>query len=417
MSSESQASSTSVFVRRERIISIVGLYLACLIVLGPNVRFSQWSMTPEQNPAVCEGMMWCEGRLDLPDGGVDIATYQEKYYSVFPPMWPIVSAAYFTIQDWIIGPPAVMYPIVTNLLISIPLPILVLSAFRRTGVRPAWAAVLSFQLFAGTCMWTVATGMHQSWIYSLQLVLANSGIAMVASGLLGRQRFWLAGLGVLVASWCRQTTLAYSLAVVVLAWRSERRGRALLQAGIPLAIALAVPMTLNQLKFDSPIDTGYKYIFDAESDSMNLTGVHNADGSVSVFSLRFAPRHFYSMWLDMPSVELALDGLHIEGDNGGNAIWFATPLLLLVFLDARRWWADPVRRWLLISTIPIIVAHLLYHGPVIGQPGMYRYSLDFVLMWLIVVAPETTKGRRQGFALLSMGWSVLYFYTITRGYL
>ncbi|MCB9853554.1 MAG: hypothetical protein H6819_10695 [Phycisphaerales bacterium] len=412
-----QNGSSSFLVRHERILSLCALYIACIVVLGPNVRFSAWSMSPEQNPASSEGMRWVEGYKDLPGPNTDVAHYKGHYYNIFPPLWPILCYAFFSFQTWAIGGPPVMYPLVTNLLISVPLPLLVFWAFRQTGVRPAWAAMLAFQLFAGTCMWTVGTGMHRAWIYSLQLILANTGIAMVAAGLLGRQRFWLAGIGVIIASWCRQTTLAYALAVIVLAWRSERRGKALLQAGIPLFIAMAVPMVLNQIKFDSPFETGYRYIFDPVGDPNSTLGVYDEDGKLTVFSPRFVPRHLYSMWLDLPSIDFTFEGLRIEGNKGGNAIWFATPLLLLAFVDAKKWWADPRRRWLMLSTFPIIVAHLFYHGPVIGQPGMYRYSLDFVLIWLIAVAPETTSGRRQGFAVISLGWSVLYFYTITRGFL
>lgn len=409
--------SRSFLVRHERIISLCALYIACVVVLGPNVKFSAWSMSPEQNPASSEGMRWVEGYKDLPGANTDVALYKGHYYNIFPPLWPIICYAFYGFQTWAIGGPPVMYPLVTNLLISVPLPLLVYWAFRQTGIRPAWAAVMAFHLFAGTCMWTIATGMHRAWIYSLQLILANTGIAMIAAGLLGRQRFWLSGIGVIIASWCRQTTLAYALAVVVLAWRSERRGKALLQAGIPLLIALAVPMTLNRVKFDSYFETGYRYIFEPEGDPNSTLGVYDATGKLTVFSPRFVPQHLYSMWLDLPSVEFTHEGLRIEGNKGGNAIWFATPLLLLVFIDVRKWWSDPGRRWLMLSTFPIIVAHLFYHGPVIGQPGMYRYSLDFVLVWLIAVAPETTHGRRQGFALMSLGWSVLYFYTITRGFL
>ncbi len=407
----------SILVRHERVISIAALYIACIVTLGPNVRFSAWSMSPEQNPASSEGLCWVDGRLDLPAPNTDVAHYNGRYFNVFPPLWPILCFAFYSFQIWAIGGPPVMYPLVTNLLISIPLPLVVYWAFRRTGIRPAWAATLAFHLFAGTCMWTVATGMHRAWIYSLQLILANTGIALVAAGLLGKPRFWLAGIGVIIASWCRQTTLAYAMAVIVLAWRSERRGKALVQAGVPLLIALAVPMGLNWAKFDSPFQTGYRYIFEPEGDPDSTLGVYDADGKLTVFSPRFVPGHFFSMFLDLPSVEFTHEGLRIEGNKGGNAIWFATPLLLLTLIDTRKWWADPQRRWLMLSTVPILVAHLFYHGPVIGQPGMYRYSLDFILIWLIAVAPETTGGRRQGFALISLGWSVLYFYTITRGFL
>lgn len=393
------------------------LYLACLVVLGPTVKFSQWTMSPDDNQSAAEAMAWLEGRLDLPSRGGDIAVYDGRFYNVFPPLWTIVCYIYYSIQLWLIGPPPIWYPIVYSLVVAAPIPGLIYAAFRSSAVSPKWAALLAFHMIAGTCLWTVSSGLHRGWHYSLQLVLAQSGIAMVAIGLLGAPRYWLAALGVLIASWSRQTCLAYAVPVVVLAWMSQHRWKALMQAAVPLVIALAVPMTLNALKFDSPLDSGYRHIFQPGEDPLNATGVYDDDGTIDVFAWRFVAPHAYSMWIDAPNVSLTHEALRIDGNAKGNAIWIGTPLLLLALIDVKRWWRDPRRRWLMLATLPIIAAHLLYHGPVIGQAGYYRYSLDFVMIWLLAVAPETTTGPRRTFALTSLLWSVFYFYTITRGFI
>lgn len=403
--------------RTERWLAVAFLYLACLVVLGPTVRFSQWSMAPDDNQAAAEAMAWVNGHLDVPSRGGDIAVYDDHFYNVFPPLWTIICYVYYKLQILLVGPPPIWYPILYCLVVAVPIPGLMYAAFRRTGVRPAWAAVLAFHMIAGTCLWTISTGLHRGWIYSLQLVLAQSGIAMVVIGLFGARRFWLAALGVLIASWARQTCLAYALPVLVLAFLSERRWKSMSQAAIPLVIALVVPMTLNYMKFDSPFDSGYRHIFQPGEDPDNATGVYDDDGSIDIFAWRFVPRHFYSMWLDPPGIDFTHEGLRIEGNAKGNAIWIGTPLLLLAFIDAKRWWRDPRRRWLMLATVPIILAHLFYHGPVIGQAGYYRYSLDFALVWLVAVAPETETGRRRAFATASLFWSLLYFYTITRGFI
>lgn len=64
----------------------------------------------------------------------------------------------------------------------------------------------------------------------------------------------------------------------------------------------------------------------------------------------------------------------------------------------------------MLGTIPVILGALLYHGPTIGQAGYYRYALDFLPIWLVVIAPWTDGPKRRRFTLACLAWSVLYFY-------
>lgn len=71
----------------------------------------------------------------------------------------------------------------------------------------------------------------------------------------------------------------------------------------------------------------------------------------------------------------------------------------------------------MLTTLLVIFVLMMYHGPVIGQAGCYRYSLDFVVAWLVIVAPWTDGSRRRWVSIPGMMWSVFYFYMITRGYI
>ncbi len=383
------------------------LYVALLVTLGPTVGFSEWASTPSNNPCAAEALAWTEGRLDVPSPGIDVATVGGRHYNVFPPLWTILCFVVFKIQLMTFGGPVSLGTMLFNLLVSLPVPILYFVAFRHAGAGRRWAAVLVFHAVAGTCLWTVAPGCRWDFIYSIQIVVSQIGLALLLLDLLGKQRLWVAGLGLLIATWSRQTCIAYALPLLWIAWRHPNRGSSLVRAGVPVLIAVAIPLTLNYLKFGSPFETGYRYIDE----------VSGPDGVGDVFAFRFVPEHAYHMWLSPPSLAWTHQGLSISGSAAGTAVWMGTPLLLFAFLDARRWWADRTRRVLMLGTLPVILAQLMYHGPSLGQAGYYRYTPDFVIIWLVVIAPWTSGGRRTWLTLACVAWSAFYFYMITRAVL
>lgn len=397
---------------RYRVVLVVGLlYLASLVVLGPKLRFSQWYMSPGENPGALEAMVWHEGRLEMPGRGIDLALHEGRSYNVFPPLWTIICFVVYGLHGAMIGEPLVFFGPLYVIILAGPIPICFYLAFRRSGLDMCWAAVLAFYAMAGTCLWPVATMCWNGWIYSIQLVLAQTGLALILIDMLGRRRFWLAGVGVLIATWSRQPCAVFALPVLWLAWRSPGRRTALLRAAVPIAIAAAVPMGLNWAKFGSPFETGYRYIFnDAELSHQEV--VRGSDGDIEIMSLRYVPRHLYHMWASPPWFNLTHDGLTLSGAGGGTAFWFGSPLVLLALFTIRRWWFDPVRRALMLTTLPIICTALLWHGPIEGQPGYYRYTLEFTLVWLVVAAPATDGGRRRWITLGCLAWSVFYFYML-----
>lgn len=398
--------------RVKELLVVVALYVACLAVMGPSLRLSQWYVAPENNQGAAEAMSWLAGRWDLPTGGGDVALYHGHYYNVFPPLWTIICYMVYGLHQAILGPPVVFFMLIYVAIVAAPVPLLCYWVMRRSGLNPPWAALMAIYLLTGTCLRTEATLCQRGWIYSIQHVLSQTGIAIVLIDLLGRRRFWLAGIGVLIAAWSRQTGLAYALPVLWLALRSARRGRALTAAGIPLALTLIVPMALNAIKFGSPFETGYRYIFEGQASPLDHR-VRGPNGQVEVFAARYVPEHLYYMWLSPPHFEFKHDGLEISGAAVGSAVWFGTPLLLFVLYDIRRWWRDPVRRALMISTLPIIAALAAYHGPGFGSPGYYRYSMDFVIVWLAVIAPWTAGPTRRWVTIGCAAWSVFYFYMLT----
>ncbi len=168
----------------------------------------------DRYPALCrrigsrgaagEAMRWLDGHLDLPSRGGDIAEYNGRYYSPFPPLFAIICYAVFGLHRLVIGSPAVFWGWLYVLIVAAPIPALAYRAFRRAGQDAAWSALLSGYLIAGTCLWPVV-GMlgnkHGGWIYSTQHLLAQSGLALLLIDLLGKRRIWPGGIGLIIAAW------------------------------------------------------------------------------------------------------------------------------------------------------------------------------------------------------------------------
>ena len=93
-------------------------------------------------------------------------------------------------------------------------------------------------------------------------------------------------------------------------------------------------------------------------------------------------------------------------------MWITTPLMLWVLVAGRWWWGDGRRRILMLGTLPVMAGLLCYHSPGYMEHGYNRFALDFLPIWLVVIAPWTRGGWRSWFTLGCVAWSLLYFQAI-----
>jgi len=98
----------------------------------------------------------------------------------------------------------------------------------------------------------------------------------------------------------------------------------------------------------------------------------------------------------------------------GASIWITSPLLLGAFLGLKQWWANRAARALMLISLPVIGTFLAYHGGGASPTGFFAYSLDFLPVWLVVIAPWAVEAWRRRFTLACFAWSALYFHLITK---
>lgn len=391
---------------------LVGVHLAT----SHAVRLHDWNIPPT-NPALIEAAGWRQGRLALdvgPEGRTaahqrpwDTAVYHGRVYNVYPPLFTGLSLAALILGGWQGVPPGVFYTPWLVAAVALPLPLVGFWAFQQVVRRAAWSAVLTAYLLLGTPLLPVLVGCRVGSINAIHHALATTGLLLIAGDLLGRRRIWPAVIGLLIAAWSRQPTLLYGLAILWVAWRAGRRRTIVAAAG--LAVAGGALMTLNWLRFDSPFDPGYRYIYAQGRETQWYGARALAHG---VLSPHFVPENAWYMNLAPPRFRLSPAFIQQDNDNQGVSIWMTSPLLLGAFFGIRRWWRLQPARTLMLASLPVILVFLMYHNPGTPQIGYFRFALDFLPVWLVVLAPWAVEGRRRTATLACLTWSAWYFHLL-----
>ncbi len=393
---------------RSRLPSL-GVFLlmmaAVQLALGPKLRLSQWQASAESNAAIAEALAWLDGRLDITPAGSrkdlrlaenrphDTAWFEGRVYNVFPPLVTIISLVLHP-WHWIMAVPAGFW-LTTPMVLACfwPLPITGFLVFRRRVGSDVWAAVLTFAWLGATPLLPNLHGTATGYLGQMDHVLSQVGLLLVADNVLGGRRLWPGLVGLLICTWSRQITFLYAPALLFVA---ARRGgwKHLLACAAGVAAIAAPLLVLNHLKFGDPLDFGYRYIYVGREDA----GMGKRVAEHGVFSPHFIPENLYYMHLAPPDVDLAnssLVELKISDANQyGTSLWLTTPLALWIFLAAPAWWRDRRARWLFGGSLLVMAGLACYHSPGYISHGYSRFALDFLPVWLVMVAPYTFGDAR-----------------------
>jgi len=247
-------------------------------------------------------------------------------------------------------------------------------------------------------------------------VLAVVGLLLIGGDLVWRRRIWPAAIGLLLAAWSRQLSFFYAAPLIVLAWippptaDGNPPGRFSpwqpLFGVAALVIAVWLPARLNMAKFGDPLQSGYDLIYQDRTDPIAKRGRE------ALFGTQYLPMHLYAMNLAYPAPDVRKSRLFLDVSNThGGSIWLTSPILLGVVLTARRWWRDVARRGLMLASFAVMLGLMLYHTT--GQdPGYYRYALDFIPIWLLVIAPTLARLERRNLFVICLVYSCAYHFLL-----
>lgn len=390
-------------IRPGPIFGLIVVYALFLWLFPVSIWKPGHVVWPAANVQVAEAEAWVKGSLSLPEREWDTALRDGRAYSHFPPLMTFVSCVVF-----LCGWEGVPFNLLAVLFV-LPVPGLAYVLFLRRCPTVFGAVVMTCGFVLGTSeVLVMCRALQSGKVWQLNHAISQVGMILLLMDVYGRRRGWLGGIGLIVCVWTRYTMAAY---VGPLLWSvfQGRRGRRPAQFGAALAVMLAVgvPLALNMLKFGSPLDSGYALIYE---------GRHEPDDEPArdarehgVFSTAFVARNLWAMNVGPPNLVERREGTRLEPNAQCTGIWWTSPILLLLFADWRKIGADRTNRAILAAVVIGYAALMLFHTTGAAQRGYNRFSLDFLLPLLVMIAPYAFEGRRRYITTALIAWSVWYF--------
>lgn len=233
--------------------------------------------------------------------------------------------------------------------------------------------------------------------YQVQ-ALGTSLVLLSLAEYFNKRRFWLVGLGIALAGLTRMV-LFMGVVFFLGEWWRERKGkRELVKLILPILAGLLLLGAYNHRRFNSVWESGYRYNVTLKTWPMqeNLR--------YGMFSLKQVPANLFSLLMKTPEPILEYGGGYVlkfpyfSADPWGLAIWFTSPLLLLLIRNERSQYSRSAMLAATVLAIPV----LTYSGVGFMQFG-YRYALDFLPFLFLLLLPCLGKRLGRGAKLLIIG--------------
>ena len=392
-------------VKRIAITTILsGLVLAFLAVLALAILRE----VPGTNSYAVLAEGWLNGRFDTDHCfDTDCALFNGLTYIIFPPLPGVIALPFVASfgSDF-------RFFVVLSALTWAGSGWLWWQIFRREAAGRDQATLLVLlTLFATPLAFVVLRG-EGVWFFAQSWGFLFSSAALY--GVLVRRNALLAGLFIGMAFLCRQMTILYLPLLYVLlleantAWYSIDRAaikRALSLAAFPV-IAILIYFAYNYVRFGSPLETGYSYIFPVEWDVADSGGffLRLRVRELGIFSPDYFLFNAVYMFVAGPHVDFA--GRYMTEmagfDANGASLFLVTPIILLAFLG--KW---DRAFWFGLGTCGLVMGlTLLYHSNGFSQYSAQRYALDWLPILLIFLGRALKAEWTPPFALLlaySMG--------------
>jgi len=167
-------------------------------------------------------------------------------------------------------------------------------------------------------------------------------------------------------------------------------------------IAFAIYFAYNYLRFGSPMETGYSYIFPIEWQGTEYDAgqfLKDRVRDLGIFSRQYFPFNAIYMFIAGPHVEFGGKYMTdmVSFDVNGASLFLVTPVFLLALLA-------PWNRsfWFGLGTVAIILGMtLFYHSNGFSQYSAQRYALDWLPILLIFLARGVQPAFAAPMALLT----------------
>ncbi len=367
-------------------------YLAVLLIYAGAAALADVLTHPGPNRMMALAIRAAAGHLDAPSlaGTVDSVTVGGHTYLAegLLQLLPYLPFAALPALQGVAG-------YLASLAFGVPAAWLALPLARRYGApgsRAYWVAGLAA---FGTLLFFVSV---LGSLYYLAHAEAFLFLELALFDWAGARRPAVQGICYGLAFLARPTTL---LALVpfglALLWVRHDRMRAATRLAVPVVAALAIFAAYNELRFGSPLQTGYGI-------SLLTDPALEARRALGLFSIAQVPENLRLALLQGFGFSARFPYLVV--DPSGLSMLLVSPGLLTALWAG---WHKPVARLLWLAAVLVAVPVFLYYGGGYAQYG-FRYSLDFTpfLVALVALGARRWIGTPERLLITISGASVGY---------
>jgi hypothetical protein len=183
-----------------------------------------------------------------------------------------------------------------------------------------------------------------------------------------------------------------------LAQRLAQAWRPLLRFAAPLVVLAILGMLYNRARFGSLTEFGHSYLDVRQQQQIETWGL---------FSYHYLARNLAVALTLLP--ELAGHPPWVQHSGHGLALWVTTPILLTLLWPRVR---TPIDRGLWLSAAAVALPTLFYQNSGWVQFG-YRFSLDYLVLLIALLAVADRPLTRVARALIGLGIAINLFGAIT----
>jgi hypothetical protein len=331
------------------------------------------------NPYLFFAQSLTHGDLHLPamSSYGDMIFYQGNYYLPYPPLPSLILLPFVAV----LGPHHINTVLLALIMTCVNL-FLMHRIFLRLRIKQEYFPWLMAAYFFGTGYWYALFTSHH--VYAFAHITSCMFQFLLINELLGKRRWWLAGLYIGCCFFTRQFTIFYIILALGFMYYLHRQGKEKIKAihlfsllGT-LGFFVVLDLLYNYLRFGNPLDTGYSHII--------FIGVlKERVDQYGVFSIRYFLFNLYSFFIKGFNIEFQGQGmLSIKDmDLWGTSLLAASPF---VIASLRAEWprALMVATWLTIACI--LTGTLFYHNNGFHQVNTMRFSLDFLPLLFVLIA-------------------------------
>lgn len=389
------------YPRLKRAFLLLSIFLVTYTLYRHSGQWMGWANTPSKAYWHSLADAFLHGHLYLinPESTHDLTLFNGNWYVPTPPLPAFIFLPLVAIRG--VGAiNTVAVSIFFGALNVVLLYLILEEANKRKLIALSQNGMLwLLAVFAfGTCHWWLSM-MGRMWFISQILTLFFSALAILF--VLRRYSPWLVGISLGLAMLARPnifTLWPFLLAIFIYFQQQESFrldiGKILrwsVQSALPVVAAAAGLLFYNHLRFGNYFDFGYVTINSSD-------WIMDAVRTYGMFNIHFLPINLNMMFLQFPRPLLENSCLRFSASRDGYSIFAMTPVLIYAFRRFQK------NAWFIGAWVSIILSAallLFYHNTGAWQLG-YRYSMDFILPLLLIVAVGVGKKPSWLFKILAV---------------